>query len=188
MRPALKAALIFAGAWILLKLLFFGIGIFQEDIFVTGLLNNFFLLGAIAVGLYLQKKKEGLGEGTALSDIKHSMVAGAPYALIVSIFMFFFYNDINPGFIEERRTERMDLIYNEMQRESYVDSLKLQNQDFEVLTNEEIFKKIKNDTESALSPNSLLVFSLLGLIVLSLTYAIFITVIFRKILLRDYYK
>lgn len=188
MRPALKSALIFAGAWILLKMLFLGMDIFQNDIFVSGLLNNFFLLGAIAVGLYLEKKKEGFGEGTALSDIKHAMVGGAPYALIVSIFMFFFYNDINPDFIEDRRTERMDLIYNEMQRESYVDSLKMQNQDFEVLTDEEIFKKIKKDTDSALSANSLLIFSLLGLIVLSLTYAIFITVIFRKILLRDYYK
>jgi flagellar biosynthesis/type III secretory pathway M-ring protein FliF/YscJ len=75
-----------------------------------------------------------------------------------------------------------------MQRPSYVDSLKIQNNDFEVLSDEEIFKKIKTDTESALSANSLLVFSLLGLIVLSLTYSIFITIIFRKILLRDYYN
>ena len=188
MRPAIKAALIFSSTWIVLKLLFFGIGIFQDDIFVVGLINNLFLLASIAVGLYYQKKKEGFGEGTALSDIKHSMVAGAPYALIVSVFMFFFYNDINPGFVENRRSERMDLIYKEMQRPSYVDSLKIQNNDFEVLTDEEIFKQIKTDTESALSANSLLVFSLLGLIVLSLTYSIFITIIFRKILLRDYYK
>lgn len=188
MRPALKVALIFAAAWIVVKLAFFGLGIFQGDIFVPGLINNLFLLGAIGVGLYLEKKKEGFGEGTALSDIKHSMVAGAPYAVIVSVFMFFFYNNINPDFIEQRRTERMDLIYGEMQRESYVDSLKMQNQDFEVLTNDEIFKTIKKDTDSALSANSLLVFSLLGLIVLSLTYAIFVTIIFRKILLRDYYN
>lgn len=188
MRPALLSALLFAGIWILLKMVFFGLDVLQEDIFMTGLLNNLLLLGAISTGLYLEKKKEGFGEGTALSDIKHSMVAGAPYALIVSVFMFFYYADINPNFVEQRVNERVDLIYNEMQRESYVDSLKMQNQDFEVLTNEEIFKKIKTDTKSALSAESLLVFSLLGLIVLSLTYAIFITIIFRKILLRDYYK
>lgn len=188
MRPALKSALIFAGIWIAIKMIFFGIGIFQNDIFFTGLLNNLLLLGAIAMGLYLEKKKEGFGQGTALSDIKNSMVAGAPYAVIVSVFMFFYYDSINPEFVQDRAAERVDLIYKEMQRESYVDSLKLQNQDFEVLTDEEIFRTIKTDTQNALSAKSLLVFSLLGLIVLSLTYAIFITIIFRKILLRDYYK
>jgi hypothetical protein len=111
MRPALKAALLFSLGWIVVKLSFFGLNIYQEDIFVSGLLNNLFLLGSIATGLYFQKKKEGFGEGTALSDIKHAMVAGAPYALIVSVFMFFFYNDINPDFVENRRSERMDLIY-----------------------------------------------------------------------------
>ncbi len=188
MRPALKAALLFAATWIILKLLFFAFDIFQGDIFVPGLLNNLLLLSAIAVGLFLEKKKEGFGQGTALSDIKQGMIAGAPYTLIVSVFMFFFYSDINPEFVNNRIDERMDLIYNEMERETYVDSLKIQNQDFKVLQKDEIYRSIKKDTESALSAKSLLVFSLLGLLVLSLTYAIFITIIFRKILLRDYYK
>lgn len=188
MRPALKSSLFFAATWILLKLLFMQFNIFQDDIFYTGLINNFFLLTAIAIGLYYEKKKEGLGEGTALSDIKHAMIAGAPYALIVSIFMFFYYQDINPTFIESRSQERMDIVYKAMERESYVDSLKIQNQDLNVMTNEEIYAYIKNETESALSPKSLLTLSLLGLIVLGLTYSIFVTVIFRKILLRDYYK
>tara|TARA_B100000508_G_scaffold141091_1_gene146327 strand:+ start:62039 stop:62605 length:567 start_codon:yes stop_codon:yes gene_type:complete len=188
MRPALKAALLFAAGWIAIKFTFYAMGVFQDDIFVTGLINNLFLLAAIAIGLYFEKKKEGFGSGTALSDIKHSMVAGAPYAVFVSIFMFFFYSNINPEFIEGKKQERMDIYYVNMERESYVDSLKAQNQEFNVLTNDEILKEIERDTESALSPNTLLVFSLLGLIVLSLTYAIFITVIFRKILLRNFYS
>ncbi len=188
MRPALKASLFFASTWVLLKLLFMQLNILQDDIFVTGLINNFFLLAAIALGLYLEKKKEGLAAGSALSDIKNAMVAGAPYSLIVSVFMFFYYQDIQPDFIENRIQERMDIVYKSMERESYVDSLKMQNQDLNVLSNEEIYAYIKSETESALSPKTILTLSLLGLIVLSLTYAIFITVIFRKVLLRDHYQ
>jgi hypothetical protein len=188
MRPALKSALAFAGIWIILKFIFMFLGVFQGEIFFTGLLNNFFLLAAIAVGLYFEKKKEGFGEGTALSDIKHAMVAAAPYTLIVSVFMFFYYQDINPSFVEDRVTERMDIIYSNMERETYVDSLKMQNQDFNVLKNEEIYRQIYTETENAFSPKSLLTFSLLGLLILGFTYAIFVTAIYRKIMLKDYYK
>lgn len=188
MRPALKSALFFALTWSLIKMGFFYLGIFQEDIFIPGLINNLFLLAAISVGLYFEKKREGFGEGTALSDIKHSMIAGAPYAVLVAIFMYFFYTDINPDYVETRITDRMDLVFNAMEREDYVDSLKLQSPEFKVLTKEEIYSKIRLSTISAYSPKALLTFSLLGLMILGLTYSIFITVIFRKILLRDFYS
>lgn len=187
MRPALKSALFFALTWSLIKMAFYYSGLFQDDIFVPGLINNLFLLSAISVGLYFEKKREGFGQGTALSDIKHSMIVGAPYALLVAIFMYFYYTDINPAYVETRISDRMDLVYNAMERESYVDSLKVQSPEYKVLTNEEIYTDIRISTVSAYSPKALLTFSLLGLMILGFTYSIFITVIFRKILLRDFY-
>jgi len=166
---------------------FFYSGLFQNDIFIPGLINNLFLLAAISVGLYFEKKREGFGQGTALSDIKHSMIAGAPYALLVAIFMYFYYTDINPEYVETRISDRMDLVYNAMDREIYMDSLKVQSPEYKVLTNEEIYTDIRISTVSAYSPKALLTFSLLGLMILGFTYSIFITVIFRKILLRDFY-
>lgn len=187
MRPALKSALFFALTWSLIKMAFFYSGLFQNDIFIPGLINNLFLLAAISVGLYFEKKREGFGQGTALSDIKHSMIAGAPYALLVAIFMYFYYTDINPEYVETRISDRMDLVYNAMERDSYMDSLKVQSPEYKVLTNEEIYTDIRISTVSAYSPKALLTFSLLGLMILGFTYSIFITVIFRKILLRDFY-
>ncbi|WP_107040100.1 hypothetical protein [Brumimicrobium mesophilum] len=187
MRPALKMALLFSGAWILLKFVFQAIDIFQEDVVKPGLINNLFLLLAISLGLYFEKKKEGFGTGTPLSDIKNGLTAGAPYVLIVSVFMFFYYDTINPSFIENRVSERMDVIYEESQDEAYMDTLKLHTPEFRVMTNDEILRDIKTDTESALSAKTLFVFSLLGLMVMALTYAIFLTVIYRKILFRDFY-
>lgn len=162
--------------------------LFQEDIQVTGLLNNFFLLSAIALGLFFEKRKEGFGEGTAMTDIKHAVTAGAPYVLIVSLFMFYYYDTINPEFIETRVEERVDLIYNDMQRESYVDSLKVNKPEFRTRTDEEILREAKREIESNLSPKSMLVFSLLGMLILAVTYAILLTLVFRKVLFRDLYR
>lgn len=188
LRPALKFSLIFAGLWIAIKLIFMAFNLFQEDIQVTGLLNNFFLLSAIALGLFFEKRKEGFGEGTAMTDIKHAVTAGAPYVLIVSLFMFYYYDTINPEFIETRVEERVDLIYNDMQRESYVDSLKINKPEFRTRTDEEILREAKREIESNLSPKSMLVFSLLGMLILAVTYAILLTLVFRKVLFRDLYK
>lgn len=188
MKPALKLAIFCSASWIGLKLFFFTLDVFQEDIFFSGLLNNLFLLTAIAVGLYLTKKKEGFGTGSALSDIKNAMVAAAPYAVIVSVFMFFFYRDINPNFTEVKLNDRMDQVYEAMERESYVDSLKIQNQDFNVMSNDEIYVFIRKEMAAAYDPSSLLTFSLLGMLILGLTYGIFITLIYRKILFKDFYK
>src|SRR5690554_4738398 len=187
MRPAIKFALLFSGAWIAIKLILLAIGVFQEDVVKPGLINNLFLLLAISFGLYFEKQKEGFGTGTPLSDIKNALSAGAPYVLIVFVFMYFYYVTINPSFIDNRVTERMDIIYNESQEEAYMDTLRLHNPEFRVMTDEEVIRDIKSDTESALSARTLFVFSLLGLMVMALTYSIFLTVIFRKILLRDYY-
>lgn len=188
LRPALKFSLIFAGLWIAIKLIFMELNLFQDDIQVTGLLNNFFLLSAIALGLFFEKRKEGFGEGTAMTDIKHAVTAGAPYVLIVSLFMFYYYDTINPEFIETRVEERVDLIYNDMQRESYVDSLKVNKPEFRTRTDEEILREAKREIESNLSPKSMLVFSLLGMLILAVTYAILLTLVFRKVLFRDLYR
>lgn len=187
MRPAVRIALLFSGAWIALKLMFWGLGIFQDDIVKPGLINNLFLLSAISFGLYYEKQKEGFGEGTPLSDIKNALASGAVYVLIVSGFMYIYYENINPTFIDNRVETRMDSIYAEMESDGYIDSLRVHNPDFKVLTKEEIYREIQTDTMSALSARTLFVFSLLGLIVLAMSYSIFCTVIFRKILLRDYY-
>lgn len=188
MRSALKFGILVALCWISIKLLFMALNVFQFDIFVPGLLNNLGLLIAISLGLYFEKKKEGYGEGTALSDIKSAMVAGAPYVLIVSGFMYFYYSDINPTFVETKVSERVDLVYDALQRPTYVDSLRQQTPEFEVMSNDEILGKMKTEISSAYDPTALFTFSLLGLMVLAFTYAIFITIIFRRILLRDYYR
>lgn len=187
LRPAIKVSLLFTITWIVLKLLFKSIGVFQENIIVPGMLNNLFLLAAISLGLYLEKKKEGFGVGTAFSDLKSAITAGMIYSVLISGFIFFYYNDIHPEFTQNRIDERIDALYTQMERPSFADSLRENNDAFVMLTDEEILSQIKTETVGNLSAKSSFIFSLLGLMILTLTYAIFITVIYQRILFRDYY-
>lgn len=188
MRPSIRFALLFAGLFAAVKFLFMELNVFQDNIQIPGLINNFFLLTAISLGLFFEKKKEGFGEGGPMSDIKNAMRAGAPYVLLVSGFIYFYYNTINPQFIESGIEVRMDMIYKDMERESYVDSLKMHKSEFQVMTNDEILREARNEIESNLSPRTMFTFSLLGLLILSVSYSILITLIYRKILLKEYYR
>lgn len=189
MRPALKFALLFSGGWIVVKFIFYYLGVFQDNIIIPGLINNLFLLLAVSLGILFEKKKEGFGKGDPLADIKKGLTAAAPYVLIVAGFMYYYYNSVNPSFIENRIEQRMDNFYSEIENNpSFIDSLRVQNPKFETSTKEDILKSVKLDLQSNQSPFTMFIFSLLGLIIMGLSYAILITLIFHKILFRDYYK
>lgn len=188
MRIALKYGLIFAASWIALKMIFFMGGIFQDDIMITGLLNNLFLLLAISLGIYFEKKKEGFGEGNALSDIKHGLIAGAPYTLIIAIFLFFYYRDVNPEYIETKVSERYDMMYDYLSDDANLAAFRETSEEYEVMKREEILVKYKVDIRANLNPKATMLLSLLGMLVLSFTYSIFVTVIYRKVMLRNFYK
>ncbi len=189
MRAALKFSLLFSGGWIAVKLIFYSLGVFQDNIFIPGMINNLFLLLAISLGILFEKKKEGYGKGGPLSDIKKGLTVTAPYVLIVAAFMYYYYDSINPSFIEHRIEQRMDNFYAEMDNNpDFIDSLREKNPKFKTSTKEDILKSIKVDLENNQSPFTMFVFSLLGLLIMGLTYSILITLIFQKILFRDYYK
>lgn len=189
MRPALKIALLFAGGWIVIKLAFFYLEISQDSIVIPGLINNLFLLMAVSLGMLFEKKKEGFGKGDPLADIKKGLTAGAPYVLIVAAFMYYYYDTVNPSFIENRIEQRMDNFYVEMESNpDFIETMREQNPKFKTSTKEDILKSVKLDLHNNQSPFTMFIFSLLGLIIMGLSYSILVTLIFHKILFRDYYR
>lgn len=187
MRPALKIGVFFAGGWIAIKLIFLSFNIFQDNILVPGLVNNLFLLLAISIGIFLEKKQEGYGKSAPLDDIKRGLVAGVPYILLVCGFMYFYYQDLHPQYIQNKVETRMDVIYHQMENPVYMDSLRIKNEDFRGLTKDDILAKIKTDTTATLSAKSLFVFALLGLLMMAATYAVFVTLVYHKVLFKDFY-
>jgi hypothetical protein len=184
MRITLKIGILFAFAWMLIKLSIFGMGISSEESLKPSLLINMFLLIlAITVGLYLQKRKD-TEESNALRDIKNGLSAGVPYAILVSIFIFFYYSKIDPSFTKHKIAESSIELKKVMDNPEKLKKLKETNPDFEVMTNKQITKAVLKNSEGAYNPKSTAIMSLAAMLLYSTLNSVFITIIFRKIVFR----
>ena len=186
MKVTLKTGLIFAGIWIALKLILFTTGISGENIIPSVMLNILCILLAIAIGLYQQKVldiKNGEA-GNALRDIKNGMTAGVPYAFVVSLFLFFYYNNIHPEFNAHQIAEAEMGIQKLLDDPDGLAEVKASNAEFEVMTKEEIYEQLIQGPRSFYSAGSTMTISMLALLLLGTMNSIFVTVVYRKVVFK----
>jgi hypothetical protein len=197
MKVTLKTGIIFALIWIVFTFTFHLIFPKTTELttVVSMFVNMFLLLSGISFGLYFHKKKEegskedkkkkAANEGNALSDIKAAMSVGVPYAVIVSVFMFFYYNNINPGIIEDLKKPHIEKLKKETSSLKNIAKLKKSNLELETKTKEEIYKSGLNTIDAIYNAKFTATLSILGMIFLSTIYSILVTVIFRKTIFRS---
>lgn len=141
MRITVKTGIISAIIWILIKLSFFYFGLFEDSIVPAVMLNILGLLLAIAVGLYLQKRR--VKEDTnAMLDLKNAMSAGVPYVLIVSVFIYFYYSKINPDYYQHKIAEQEVAIKKMVNDPVQLKKFQSEHEDAEVMSKEQIEKKL----------------------------------------------
>jgi len=184
MKITLKMGLLFAVIWFAIKMTSHLGGWVKTDINPTILLNMLLLLFAISVGLYLHKKQEGFTAGNALSDIKAAMTVGIPYAILVSIFVYVYYAQINPGFVAQRISDAEMTIKLSLEDLLLFQKIKNEQAAFEVMTKESIYKELKKGPSNFYSAKSTTIIGLLGMTMLSTVYSIFVTIIYRRVLFR----
>lgn len=184
MRITVKVGILFAIGWILVKLSLFGMGYDTKDVIVpAAFINMFFLILAITIGLYLQKRKD-LEDGNALRDIKNGMSAGIPYTILVSIFIYFYYAKIDADYLKHQLVERQTELVKQLNNPKTFQKIKDSNADFEVMTKAQIQKKIMINDKSGLSANSSTIMALLAMTMYTTLNSVFITIIFRKIVFK----
>ncbi len=184
MRITVKVGILFAIGWILLKLSLFGMGISSETSLVPSILiNMFFLISSVTVGLYLQKRNEA-DSGNALNDIKNGMSAGIPYAIIISIFLYVYYAKVDPSYIQSKITDKEVELNKLLSDPATLKKVKESNADYEVMTVSQIRKKEIENDKSVYSASSTAIFSLLAMTMYTTFNSIIITVIMRKIVFR----
>lgn len=164
-------------------MIFFWTGAVGYNVVPSVLINMFCLLASIAIGLYLQKRQDQ-GAGNALNDIKNGLSAGLPYALIVSVFIYFYYSEIDPGFNEHQIAEAQAGIEKVIADPDQLAEVKESNADFEVMTDEEIFEEMMQGPRSFYKPTAVMTVSMLAMLLLGTLNSIFITIIYRKIVFR----
>jgi hypothetical protein len=180
--------LFFALAWMVAKLIVHFSGLSENSVVPTIFLNMLFLLCAISTGLYLHKKQEGFAQGNAMSDIKASMTAGIPYAMLVAIFIYFFYAKINPEYVQHQISDAEQTIRIALDDPAQLKRIRAEQEAFEVMSKEDMYKELVKGPRSFYSAGSTMTISLLGMVLLATMYSIFVTVIFRRVLFRDRLK
>lgn len=183
MRITVKVGILFAIGWILVKLSMFGIGV--KDAFIPGaLINMLFVVLAITVGLYLQKRKD-IDEGNTLRDIKNGMTAGIPYTIIISVFIYFYYSKIDPEYNKHQIAEKEISLDKNLNDSELFNKIKESNPDFEVMTKKQIKKAEMQKFRDIYNPKSSAIMALSSMLMYVTLNSVLITVIFRKIVFRN---
>ena len=147
------------------------------------LVNIFLLLLAPTVGLFLHKRKETEAPNM-LGDIKNALSAAVPYIIIVSLFLFFYYRNIDPEFNRHQIAEVEVSIDKTLSDEEEFQKLKDSNPDFEVWTKDVIRNKLMDNQRAVFSPGSTMTVAMLAMLVLSVVNAIVVSVVMRRMIFR----
>lgn len=183
MRITVKTGLIAASAWIFIKLIAFYSGSMQQNVVPMVMLNILGVLLSVAIGLFLHKRREG-SESNLLSDIKNGLSAGVPYVLIVSIFLYVYYDRIDQEFNAHQIAEFQAGLEKELNDPIQFQKLKDSNPEFEVKTKEEIFDSVMQGPLSFYRPGSTMAISMLALLLLATLNSIFVSIVYRRFIFR----
>jgi hypothetical protein len=179
MKLPIKVGIGAALFWIVLKMLGLAINFSVDDIKIFVFINMFLLTAAIAYSLYQIKRKEV--ESNLLNDIKNGMLAGVPYTLIVSIFLYFYYEKIYPEF-NEKKIQEIEL---RLSNPKTVKEIQTSNPAMENKNPEEIKREVLTSTKAMYSAKFTMIISLLALMVYSTLNSMVIAIIFRRVVFRN---
>ncbi|MCO5260694.1 MAG: DUF4199 domain-containing protein [Crocinitomicaceae bacterium] len=184
MKVTFKIAIIFAVTWIALKMTGFLIGWnvpSNTPFFVLS--NMFVLLAAISVGLYLQKRKK-VEDDTILNDVKNGMATGVVYSMIISAFLYFYYEKIDPDYNRKMIAEREAYFQSIVDDPVQLKQVKENNKDLEIMTKEEMLQEFRKTPQMLFSGGFIMTYGILSMIMLSTFYSIVVAIIYRKVLFR----
>jgi len=186
MRPSIKIALIFVAIWFAVKMLFFWFQLFQDEAGVKILVmwNILCLLLAISIGTLVEKKREKQSEGSALGDIKRAMGGGMVYTVIVSVLLYVYYAQIDPGYNERQIAIAEQAVHKALDDPKQFAEIK-KNPEMQSLSKEEIFRKASANQRAIFSAGSTMTLSLLGMLLLSTINSIVVTVVYRRVLFKQ---
>src|SRR5690606_32010444 len=106
MKVSIKVGLSLAAVWIAAKLFIYLSGYSIEWYNISALINNFLLLSAVAIGLYLTKKQAGFEKVTFLEDVKSAIAGGVIYTVIVASFSWYYLSSVDSSYLDYKIEER----------------------------------------------------------------------------------
>lgn len=179
MNKAVKYGLITSVIWISVKMGALALHISLYDIKFFGLLNMFLLTFVITWSIYQHKRFQT--ESNLLIDIKNGMLAGVPYTVIVSVFLYFYYGKIFPEF----REKKMNEVYLHIDSKKEIEAIRMNQPELENKSDQEIKKLVIKDWGNKLDPQFTMMISLLALLFYTTINSLLISIVFRRIIFRN---
>jgi len=181
MKVYVKIGLAFAILWILIKLSCFSFKVLLTKLEPFVFLNMLFVTLAVSAVLYIKKRKQR-EDSNYLDDIKTSMIPGVIYTVVVSVFIYFYYQHIYPEF----NTNKISEIEIRMQDKKNIADLRKSNPEMENKSDEEIKSKVLKSVNDYYSAKFTMTITLLGLLVYTTLNSILLSLIFRRVIFRHH--
>jgi hypothetical protein len=185
----LQIGLIFALSWIIVRLALFQFRF--EYRWELGIALNLLVLPVVVLlGLQGYKKRVAKNvQQTFFTDFKAAMRPAALYSLIIAGFTLINYARIDREFIQDIRNDRVELIEENIKDaggwDKYKRTIGKQGElDPEQMTEKDFLTQKRSEIETVISPFTASSATLLALMFLSFVYSLFITILYRKVLVK----
>ena len=181
MKIYVKIGLAFAFLWILIKLSCFTFNVLLTKLEPFVFMNMLFVTIAISVALYIKKRKQK-EYSNLLDDIKTAMIPGVIYTVVVSVFIYFYYQNIYPEF----NTNKISEMEIRLQDKKNIVDLRKSNPEMENKSDEEIKSRVLKSVNDYYSAKFTMTITLLGLLVYTTLNSILLSIIFRRVIFRHH--
>ncbi|MEO9532143.1 MAG: DUF4199 family protein [Crocinitomicaceae bacterium] len=186
MKTSVKAGFIFSLIWIIINMIVYLAG-FSIEFFRPGIMVNFFLLMAcIAVGLYVTKKEKNYKKGFFLDDFKTALQCAIIYALTVSAFAYAYHEFIDDSIKTSMADARIADLHEKVPNEEAFQEYQAQDITWKNKSFDDFIENKEDEFRSVFSSFSVFVGHLMGLTFMGGLFAFAVTLILRKVVLREH--
>lgn len=184
MKTSVKAGLFFALIWMISILVAFLAGYSVDYFLISELFSLLLLLGAIFTGLYLTKKENDYERVPALEDFKIAMQSGLVYAILATVFVYVYHNNIDPSVKKSFQNQRIEMLHEQYPDEASFAELQTQTDTWDGKSFDDFIENQEHQIESFIGDFFTSFFHLLIYFMFSLFYSFFVMIVLRKIVLR----
>ena len=151
------------------------------------MLNMLFGTFSVIVALLIVNNKQDL-DRNLLMDVKSGMSSGLVYTLVVSFFIYMYYDKINPAYNQSQINKRKIELTKHFLATKNVEAYRNNKPEWKSLNKKELLEEDAKAMAHFISPKRTMIFSLSGLLLWTTLNSIVISLIFRRFLFRVRFK
>jgi len=185
MKPSIKIAIVCSIISIGITLVFFFAGKFQQGYEAGPFVNLFLLLTSIAGGVFIVKKKENFIDRSFLEDIKFAMQGGIMFTIFVSLFVYYYHSKLDTSIIDAKVAALMENSDKNVPDEATYKVLQKGDKTWQDKTFMDYKENQEDQFRSMVSAEAFALVHVLVGMLLTLFFSVFVTLILRKVVLRQ---